>query len=175
MEQIRASILLEPGEFIRSFYKTQPNPLSGASGGGESGYLVLTNYRILFYAEKGIIRKSYNLKISAYLANLIDVSSGGRLVKSLSIDGIKYFLQGSDPRKVCELIRSAAQEAKMYDYSPGLSSPPQQHIQHKINDDIPAQSVEEDFYPIYCTHCGSENDVDAKFCKNCGAKLENNN
>ncbi|MDE6202725.1 MAG: zinc-ribbon domain-containing protein, partial [Lachnospiraceae bacterium] len=24
---------------------------------------------------------------------------------------------------------------------------------------------------IYCTQCGSENDVNSKFCSNCGSKL----
>lgn len=32
--------------------------------------------------------------------------------------------------------------------------------------------MSEDKKTIYCTQCGSENDVNSKFCSNCGSRLE---
>ncbi|MFX1254038.1 MAG: zinc ribbon domain-containing protein [Promethearchaeota archaeon] len=170
MEKIGSIIELTAGESIIGFYKTKKS-FFGLTGEGEEGYLVLTNYKLLFYKGKGLISKSYVLTRSDYLVNLSDISVGGIIFRHISINGIKYFLDGRDPQALRKLLRNAVQEAKGGPYDPVSSI--KERVQEIVRS-IPLISLitQQSHEFIYCTACAYKNNADAIFCKNCGAKIE---
>ncbi len=170
LEKIGSIIELTSGESIIGFYRTKKS-FFGLGGEGEEGYLVLTNYKFLFYKRKGLISKSYELRLSDYLVNISDISVGGLIFKHISINGIKYFLDGSDPQALRKLLRNAVQEAKGGPFDPVSSI--KERVQEIVRS-IPLLSLitqkSHDF--IYCTACAYKNNADAIFCENCGTKIE---
>ena len=149
VEKVKKLLALEPGEVARGFYQTKYYAIFWKYNvEGESGMLVLTNFRLIFYKAKGFARTFYELKTSTNLQDLTDISIGGLWNKYLSINGIEYFLYDTRPDEVIETIRQAVKSAK----------------------EEPATQGAPD--TIFCTQCGFEINADAKNCKNCGASTE---
>ena len=149
VEKVKKLLSLEPGEIARGFYQTKYHASFWKYNvEGESGMLVLTNFRLLFYKAKGFARTFYELKTVTNLQDLTDISLGGLWNKYLSINGIEYFLYDTRPDEVIETIRQAVKSAK---------------------EDPTTQGAPD---TIFCTECGFENRADAKNCKNCGASTE---
>ena len=173
MEIIQRLIVLEPSEYIKVIYKLRHTDWSVNYTQGYHGFLVLTSYRLVAYKEKGILNKSYELMDSIRLTDIADLSFGGTLDKYVSVNGIKYFLDGAENASLCEVLRQAAQEAKR-DFSN------QQQQQQIIVNVAPQKSNAIVAPPIdnqetvlsQCPHCQTPVRIaGAVFCEKCGQSI----
>ena len=175
MEIIQRWISLEPSESIRVIYKLRHTDWSVNYTQGYHGFLVLTSYRLVAYKEKGILNKSYELMDSIRLTDIADLSFGGTLDKYVSVNGIKYFLDGADNASFCEVLRQAAQAAKR-----DFSNQQQQQQQQIIVNVAPQKSSAIVALPIdnqetvlsQCPHCHAPIGIaGAVFCEKCGQSI----
>ncbi|HUY01455.1 MAG TPA: zinc-ribbon domain-containing protein [Candidatus Deferrimicrobium sp.] len=171
MEKVRNQIsednIIRSNEIILNYFFTRIHtPVFSFSFEGESGCLVLTNIRLLFYETKGIIHTSYKFKWDRLLREIRDVSTGGSWNKYLTIDGTKYFLENADTNAVRMTFMKAIQRAGEEQLAFPSST---QQVQQMVNVNINSPSASPD--TIYCTHCGFKNDSDANYCKKCGTKI----
>jgi len=175
LEIIQRLVLLEPSESIRVIYKLRHTDWSVNYTQGYHGFLVLSSYRLIAYKEKGILNKSYELIDSIRLTDIADLSFGGTLDKYVSVNGIKYFLDGADNASLCEVLRQAAQEAKR-----NLSNQQQQQQQQIIVNVAPQKSGaivappidNQEPAPSQCPHCHAPVRITgAVFCEKCGQSI----
>jgi len=182
MEQIRSQILLESGETLLGIYKTRKNTDTwDSSSEGENGALSLTSHRLILFKEKGVFSKSYELFNTVYLWDIFSVSTGGRIMKHIVVNGLKFFPIGTDINALADLIRTNSQKAKIQHPSSVPSIPPMpQNIHQIVNVNIPPTPSPPSSAPvqirstkgfIFCTQCGFQNEADANFCKKCGASI----
>jgi len=175
MEKIRSILLLNSGENITGTYKTKSNDMtwSGFSD-GEKGYLILTNQRLLFYKKKGILSESFELKNFLNLKDILDIAIGGTLVKHVSINGLKYYLDGANIESFCNFLRNTVNQIKAKSPETGLQ---QQQVHQIVNVNVVPQTIPQPLLEqktanvIYCTQCGFPNDDISNFCKKCGSKI----
>ncbi|MFX1295925.1 MAG: zinc ribbon domain-containing protein [Promethearchaeota archaeon] len=175
MEKVRSQIILEPGERLYGIYITQKNSNTwNGSKEGEDGALVLTTKRLLFYKSKGAFSKSYDLINTIYLRDVISIDTGGRIIKHIAVNGVKYFPKGVSNKTLAEMIRINAQKLKGQKLN---VRPVSQNIQQTMSinmasDPAIAPIQAQPFKGvIYCTQCGFQNADDANFCNKCGTSL----
>lgn len=175
MEIIQRLIVLESGENIRTLYKLRHTEWSFDREEGYHGYLVLTSYRLVAYKEKGIINKSYELIDSIRLTDIVDLSFGGKFDKYVSVNGIKYFLDGADNASLCEVLRQVSQAARR-----DFSNQQQQQQQQIIVNVAPQKGSiiaapttnNQENAPNQCPHCHAPVRIaGAVFCEKCGQSI----
>ena len=124
--KIRSMISLEPDEFIEGFYRTKPSPSWWHGEESEYGYLVLTNLRIFYYQQTTVaclnwipFWTSFKLKASTFLKDITKFSTGGWLIKHITINERKYILHkenykalGKKLKKLIETTRQISDEVK---------------------------------------------------------------
>lgn len=164
---------LEPQEGIVAEYGTKYSS-RGEITHGDSGLLVVTTKRVLFFHKKSVLRKlikrdapSYELMSSIYLREIQSVKYGGTFDKYVAINGKKHYLRNANARAVAKVIKTAVKNAPD-DATATVAPPPRQKVLQQ-NSLAPTNNLGG---PRYCQFCGKEVAAEAKFCSACGSKLD---
>ncbi|NHI94877.1 MAG: hypothetical protein EAX96_20480 [Candidatus Lokiarchaeota archaeon] len=112
MEKIKEFIELRPGEVIKDHFKTQKNLLALPEVQGDYGYLVLTNYRLLFLEQKGAFEFKYVLKHAYDLEKIDEIYTSGKVFKHIELMGRKFYITDAGHLKVKELIQNEMKRLK---------------------------------------------------------------
>ncbi len=93
-------------------YNTRDVPHQGLSEGND-GKLIVTSERVLFFHRHASVRKvikrgtpQLELVSSIPLTQVQRISTGGVIDKYISINGRRYFLEGSDMRSFNKVIKA---------------------------------------------------------------------
>ena len=156
--KIKPFPILEPDEIPRICIKTTYK---------NRGYLLLTNIFIRFYEEKGLLKKSYILKFSTKLTDILDVSSGIDIINKkdlsgmvisqsrisyFSINGSKFYPDSVVAEEAVKIFQNAIQEAKS-----------------SRTVVLPIHELRNAGNYVYCTKCGFKNNFEANYCNKCGS------
>ena len=112
MEKIKDFIELRPGEVIKDQFRTQKNLVTLPEDQGDFGYLVLTNYRLLFLEQKGAFNSKFELKHAYDLDRIDEVHTGGKVFKHVELMGRKFYITDADHFKVKQLIQEEVKRLK---------------------------------------------------------------
>ena len=141
----------------------------GLSREGERGCLVLTTLRLGFFKEVKGQESTFERRQTLYLHEIISLIAGGILDEFVAVNGTKYFIH--DAYKVRDTIRQAMQNAKA-----GLSpnAGPSSSPMFNTGPLSPLLSAggSNSLNTIFCPMCGVPNEGNAKFCNQCGARIQ---
>ncbi len=159
----------EPGEQLYGQYRTHGLAMRGKPF-GQAGMLLITNTRVVFYKKEGILKQlvktetpSYSIVLSIPLTQVIKIASKGGSYPAVRINGAHYYVEDATPRQVVKVLKELLKPIKKQ--KKGKQAPVVTPI--VASQPAPAGPPTKRF----CTSCGLENKVDAKYCAGCGAAL----
>jgi len=129
----------------------------------KKGVLVLTNQRLLWFEQRGLLGKSYHALFEIFLRSLKGISMGGRLRKYVSItdENIEYklHLNGIGEKELepfKDMILRQVEKVK------GTVTKESAVTQKEV--------IAKEVVMIPCDYCRSLMPQTSTFCPNCGAK-----
>jgi hypothetical protein len=134
-----------------------------------SGTLVLTSQRLLWFERRGIFSKTMRASFEIGLTSLKGVTCGGLIAKWVSItdsEGESIFhLQGVGSREIESFRDIILRQVERARAEAASASAAPQVIQKEV--------ITREVVMIPCQYCGGLMLQTATFCSNCGAKRKN--
>ena len=133
-----------------------------------SGTLVLTNQRLLWFERRGFLSKTERASFEIDLKNLMGIACGGTIAKWVSITDHDseyiFHLSGVGKKEIepfRDMILRQVENAKAVAMN-SMFVPPSPTIQREV--------ITREVVMIPCQYCGGLMVQTATFCQNCGAK-----
>ena len=129
----------------------------------KKGVLVLTNRRLLWFAQRGLLGKSHHVLFEIFLRSLKGISMGGRLRKYVSITDenteYRFHLKGIGEKELEPFRDMILRQAEKLKETATKQTP----VFHK-------EVITKEVVMIPCDYCRSLMPQTSTFCPSCGAK-----
>lgn len=169
-----------PGENILSVFRCHGGDMGSYMV--DSGYMVMTENRIMFIKKKAFSKETYVVQDWDY-GIIHRVKYKGGMDKIIFING---FPLNPSTKRVRDLYKDIKKRVKELERMPKQPVPvatrvPVQYGNNVIVPGPPPQQQPAPQQPmqrpameggIFCKYCGTPNDADARFCFSCGKNIE---